>query len=138
MRFMQKARLVLATAAALGTLACSAFAASPVFPVDHDFYPYYPSLIKWNKSTLEFTPPSVCKGCHEKQFNEWSGSVHQLAFQDPIYQGELNKAVKAVGHDISRQCEGCHTAAAMVAGEIKGPGNVVDMAVKQAQFAARK
>ena len=32
-------------------------------------------------------------------------------------------AVKAVGHDITRQCEGCHSPAGMVTGEIKGPGN---------------
>jgi hypothetical protein len=48
--------------------------------------------------------------------------VHALAFQDPIYQGELNKGFKAVGHDVTRQCEGCHSAAGMVTGEIKGPG----------------
>jgi len=123
MKLRQKIRLFLATASALGTLTVSAMAASPVFQVDHEFYPYYPSLLKWNKSSVEFTPPGVCKDCHEKQYNEWSGSVHQLAFQDPIYQGELNKAVKAVGHDISRQCEGCHSPAGVVTGEIEGPGN---------------
>jgi len=48
--------------------------------------------------------------------------VHALAFQDPVYQGELNKAVKAVGHDIARQCEGCHTPAGVVTGEVKKPG----------------
>uniref|UniRef100_UPI00100A849A multiheme c-type cytochrome n=1 Tax=Geomonas oryzae TaxID=2364273 RepID=UPI00100A849A len=118
-----KAAFILATALAFATLAGSAIAASPVFDVDREFYPYYPSLIKWNKSTLDFTPPSVCQGCHEKQYKEWSASVHQLAFQDPVYQGELNKAVKAVGHEISRQCEGCHSPAGVVTGEIKGPGN---------------
>ena len=85
-----------------------AMADSSVFKVDRQFYPYYPSLIKWEKSKAEFTPPSTCKDCHEKQYKEWNGSVHSLAFRDPVYQGELNKAVKAVGHEISRQCEGCH------------------------------
>jgi hypothetical protein len=97
-------------------------AASTVFEVDPEFYPYYPSLIKWNKSSATFTDPAVCAGCHPDQFREWTGSVHALAFQDPVYQGELNKAVKAVGHDITRQCEGCHSPAGMVTGEIKGPG----------------
>lgn len=92
------------------------------FTVDKEFYPYYPSLIKWNKSKAEFTPPETCGGCHPQQYKEWNGSVHALAFQDPVYQGELNKAVKAVGHEISRQCEGCHSPAGMVTGEIKGPG----------------
>jgi len=92
------------------------------FDVDREFYPYYPSLIKWNKSSAGFTEPEVCAGCHPQQFEEWIGSVHALAFMDPIYQGELNKAFKAVGHDITRQCEGCHSPAGMVTGEVKGPG----------------
>jgi hypothetical protein len=105
-----------------GGFACSAFAESKVFNVDREFYPYYPSLIKWNKSNANFTSPDVCGGCHPKQYEEWAGSVHSLAFQEPVYQGELSKAYKAVGHEISRQCEGCHSAAGMITGEIKKPG----------------
>jgi hypothetical protein len=106
----------------LGGFLETVFAVSKVFDVDREFYPYYPSLIKWNKSNATFTPPETCRGCHPKQYNDWTGSVHALAFQDPIYQGELNKAVKAAGHNISRQCEGCHSPAGMVSGEIKKPG----------------
>ncbi len=36
-----------------------ALAAPPVFEVDHEFFPYYPSLIKWNKSNAEFTDPET-------------------------------------------------------------------------------
>jgi nitrate/TMAO reductase-like tetraheme cytochrome c subunit len=103
-------------------LTSGAFAAAAVFDYDREFYPFYPSLIKWNKSSAPFTPPETCAGCHEKQYREWNGSIHSLALKDPIYQGELNKAVKAVGHEISRQCEGCHSPAGMVTGEIKGAG----------------
>ncbi|MCL7487723.1 MAG: cytochrome c family protein [Desulfobulbaceae bacterium] len=110
--------VLLLTAGAAGTGYCQ----SKVFDVDRDMYPYYPSLIKWNKSHAGFTPPEVCGECHEQQYEEWTGSVHALAFKDPVYQGELNKAVKAIGHDISRQCEGCHSAAGVVTGEIKKPG----------------
>jgi hypothetical protein len=105
-----------------GVFISAAFADSKVFDVDREFYPYYPSLIKWNKSNANFTSPEVCSGCHPKQYEEWTGSVHSLAFQDPVYQGELSKAYKAVGHEISRQCEGCHSAAGMITGEIKKPG----------------
>lgn len=87
--------------------------------VDTEFYPYAPSLIKWDKSSAEFTEPQTCAACHPDQYEEWSNSVHALAFQDPVYQGELNAAVKAVGRDIAQQCEGCHTPAAMVQGELK-------------------
>jgi len=87
-----------------------------------NFYPYLPSLIKWNKSKADFTDPATCAECHPDKYEEWTGSMHALAFQDPVYQGELNAAIKAVGHDIAKQCEGCHTPAAVVKGEIKGAG----------------
>lgn len=90
--------------------------------VDKVFYPYAPSLLKWEKSKAEFTPPETCADCHPQQYKEWTGSVHALAFKDPIYQGEINKAVKAVGHDIARQCEGCHSPVGVVTGEVKAPG----------------
>ncbi|BCS53449.1 multiheme c-type cytochrome [Geobacter sp. SVR] len=109
---------------ALVVMASMAHAAAehPVFPVDRDFYPYYPSLMRWEKTAAPFTPPEVCGGCHQTQHREWNGSVHQLAFQDPVYQGELNKAVKAVGHEVSRQCEGCHSPIGVLTGEVKQPG----------------
>ena len=97
-------------------VAGAAAASSPVFEVDREFYPYYPSLIKWNKSDVPFNEPKTCGGCHSKQYREWNGSVHSLAFKDPVYQGELNKGVKAVGHEISRQCEGCHSPVGMITG----------------------
>src|SRR5512145_3033000 len=100
----------------------TATAAPTYFPVDREFYPYYPSLIKWERSGAGFTEPEVCQGCHPQQYDEWNGSVHALAFLDPLYQGELNKGFKAVGHEVTRQCEGCHSPAGMVTGEIKGPG----------------
>lgn len=91
-------------------------------PVDKNLFPYDPSLVNWEKTSAPFTPPETCAECHPQQYEEWTASVHALAFKDPIYQGELNKAVKEVGHEISRQCEGCHSPMGVVTGEVKGPG----------------
>ncbi len=123
--------LLLVCALPLLTLGLAFAEPPPVFDVDHDLYPLYPSLISYQKSGAEFTPPEVCGECHSKQYEEWTGSVHALAFKDPVYQGELNLAVKKAGHEISRQCEGCHTPAGVVTGEIKGPGlkGLSDMAM---------
>jgi len=85
-------------------------------------YPYYPSLMLYPQPQAKFTPPEVCAECHSEKYEEWTSSMHAMAFVDPVYQGELHKAVKAVGHEISKQCEGCHTPAGVVTGEIKGPG----------------
>lgn len=105
--------------------------ASEVFPVDKELFPYYPSLLNMDKGGVDFTPPKTCGGCHPEQFEQWQGSVHALAFVDPVYQGELNKAVKAVGTDVTRQCEGCHTPAGMMEGETDGAGfsGLSDMAM---------
>ena len=118
---MTKGMTAVACCLFFGAAASSALAGGPDLGLSKEF-PYYPSLLTWEKSGAGFTPPETCAECHPDQYQEWTGSMHALAFKDPIYQGELNKAVKAVGHDIARQCEGCHTAAAMMSGEIKGPG----------------
>lgn len=121
----RKSRLVSLAASALALVCAVAYAgsapASP-FKVDKELFKFYPSLIVYEKSKAGFTEPETCAGCHEDKYKEWNGSLHSMAFVDPVYQGELNKAVKAVGHDISRQCEGCHSPAGVVTGEIKGPG----------------
>ena len=111
---------LLLSAGLLLTVPLSAWAANT--QVDKKIFPYEPSLVRYEKSGVPFTDPATCAECHPDQYAEWRGSMHSMAFQDPVYQGELNLAVKAVGHDVARQCEGCHTAAAMVEGEIKGPG----------------
>lgn len=107
-------------------VSAAAFAAAPsassVFVVDHDFFKLYPSLMVYEKNSATFTEPDTCAGCHPKQYEEWHGSLHSLAFIDPVYQGEMNKAVKAVGKPIARHCSSCHTAAATVTGEVSGPG----------------
>jgi hypothetical protein len=114
--------MLLCVIALLTVFVGTSFGASKVFDVDQELYPYYPSLVKWNKSTVPFTPPETCGGCHSKQYEEWAGSVHALSFRDPVYQGELNRAIKEAGHEVARQCEGCHSPAAMVTGEIKKAG----------------
>jgi Cytochrome c554 and c-prime len=93
-----------------------------VFPVDRGLYPYYPSLLRYTPSKAAFTAPEMCWGCHQQQYQDWRGSMHAIAFRDPIYQGELNKATKAIGHDNARNCEGCHSPAGVVTREIKGAG----------------
>lgn len=117
---MHTKRSLLFATVALASLSSHAWASETL--VDPKMYPYDPSLIRYEKSGAEFNDPATCGECHPDQYNEWRGSVHSMAFKDPIYQGELNLAVEAVGHKVSRQCEGCHTAAAMVEGEIKGHG----------------
>jgi cytochrome c554/c'-like protein len=103
-------------------LTASATAGGGGLPVDRSLYPYYPTLLQSTPSKGGFMPPEVCAGCHPDKYKEWRGSMHALAFQDPVYQGELNKAVHAIGHENARNCEGCHSPGGVISGEIKGAG----------------
>jgi cytochrome c554/c'-like protein len=119
-------RCVVAAASVIGAIVLAAGASAAAdagsMPVDRSLYPYYPTLVQSSPSKLGFLPPEVCSGCHADKYREWRGSMHAIAFQDPIYQGELNKAVRVIGHDNARNCEGCHSPAGVVTGDIKGAG----------------
>jgi nitrate/TMAO reductase-like tetraheme cytochrome c subunit len=109
-------------AGAVARPAVGAAGKQDVFPVDRRLYPYYPSLLRYTPSKAAFTAPEMCWGCHKQQYEDWRGSMHAMAYRDPVYQAELNKAVQAIGHDNARNCEGCHSPAAVVTGEIKAAG----------------
>ena len=115
---MKRKYIALATGLAAGlvmtAVACLAQAAE-----EPELLSFKPSNLQWEKTKADFVAPQMttCAGCHPKQYEEWQGSMHSIAFQDPIYLGELNLAVKAVGKEITKQCEGCHTAGAFLMGE---------------------
>lgn len=112
---------LLLLAACTGAFAVSS-SSSSVFQVDRELFKFYPSLMVYEETKAGFTDPQTCAGCHQDKYDEWHGSLHSLAFIDPVYQGEMNKAVKAVGKPIGRHCSSCHTPAATVTGEVSGPG----------------
>ncbi|MDF1615106.1 cytochrome c family protein [Desulfurivibrio dismutans] len=99
--------------------------------VDPQLFPYNPSLLRYQPSQATFTPPQTCAGCHPRQYEEWTASMHALAWQDPVYQGELAKALDEVGPEVAKQCIGCHTPAGLVTGEVSGAGvsGLSDMAL---------
>jgi nitrate/TMAO reductase-like tetraheme cytochrome c subunit len=108
--------LAMGLAAWLALVATSGFAQDAEQP---ELLSFKPSNLQWEKTKADFTAPAIstCAGCHPRQYEEWQGSMHAMAFQDPIYLGELNLATQAVGKEITKQCEGCHTPAAFVKGE---------------------
>ena len=38
--------------------------------------------------------PATCGGCHEDHFQEWSGSMHAYAAEDPVFLA-MNRAASA-------------------------------------------
>jgi hypothetical protein len=59
-------------------------------------------------------------GCHSSFVNMWSESMHAKAISDPIYQYELELALRATDGALGPFCNSCHAPIASMAGEIDG------------------
>lgn len=74
----------------------------------------------------QFNAPSACGECHVTLHDEWRGSVHAVALQDPVFQAITKMFWDDAKNDGERhECEACikcHAPAAFGAGQITNPG----------------
>jgi len=86
-------------------------------------FPFYPSLLSTASgkpvSSTEFEDPGVCQSCHPAIYKQWNGSMHSVAFVDPVFQALWRIGVKETNGAVERLCAGCHSAIGTVAEEIK-------------------
>ncbi|MEM9222302.1 MAG: multiheme c-type cytochrome [Pseudomonadota bacterium] len=67
--------------------------------------------------------PAVCRNCHTKIFDEWSGSMHRLMGEsNPYYVVVEDLAAKEVGEPFRAWCMGCHAPQALLSGARKTEG----------------
>ena len=120
---MQRPSLRAATCILLALLstAVSAWATPRVPDAVWKFYPPHPCQVNWTESPFFFKPSQFCVTCHPKQFSEWSGSVHSLAFWDPAYKRALLKTAGMPGPQGARACDGCHSPVGSLGGVTPGP-----------------
>lgn len=59
-----------------------------------------------------------CATCHQREFEEWAGSLHAIADQDLVYEVtvDINSDLLRHGPEQARFCEGCHAPAEMLSG----------------------
>lgn len=75
---------------------------------------------KDRKLTAEdFEEPQACGKCHQRQMKGWNGSMHSLAFKDPVFQAEWALAHKATDGKALNDCGGCHTPIGVATGTVK-------------------
>ncbi|HXE94942.1 MAG TPA: cytochrome c family protein [Dongiaceae bacterium] len=94
--------------------------------VDRKKSPFYPSRAT---TTVEggylgidmFDTPETCQGCHQEIYNQWKGSMHSNAWNDPIYLALMRAASKATKGLTDNLCIGCHTPIGLLTGE-SSPG----------------
>lgn len=70
-------------------------------------------------SAEDFEEPKACGKCHQRQMKGWEGSMHSLAFKDPVFQAEWALAVKATEGKALNDCGGCHTPIGVSTGTVK-------------------
>lgn len=75
--------------------------------------PFPPSYITTDvgKELLvtDWSDPQICAGCHPRQWKGWNGSMHSIAFNDPVFQAEWALAEKEMKGELMNHCGGCHT-----------------------------
>lgn len=94
--------------------------------VDMKKSPFYPSRASTAKEggyldINMFDPPEICQGCHQEIYNQWKGSMHSNAWNDPVYLALMRAASKATKGLTDNLCIGCHTPIGLTTGE-SSPG----------------
>ncbi|HWU91349.1 MAG TPA: multiheme c-type cytochrome [Kofleriaceae bacterium] len=52
--------------------------------------------------------PSTCKDCHPKHFEQWSGSMHAYASDDPVFLAMNRRGQRETGGKLGDFCINCH------------------------------
>ncbi|MHB8841048.1 MAG: multiheme c-type cytochrome [Candidatus Aquicultor sp.] len=68
----------------------------------------------------QFIGSNVCMTCHSELHRQWSGSMHNNSFKDPLFQKVYEQAVKDTRGDsaIEAFCVACHNPIGFTSGEI--------------------
>ncbi|MGV6859401.1 MAG: multiheme c-type cytochrome [bacterium] len=82
--------------------------------IDEEKLPFPPMFVTTNKgqeklTELDFEDPSVCAGCHPKQYEGWKTSMHANSFKDPVYQALWDLGEKETNGGLMNECGICHS-----------------------------
>jgi len=70
---------------------------------------------------MDFPSARQCGGCHPKQYDEWSRSMHAYAQHSPIFEAFNLALVERTDGTVGSFCSRCHTPVGTTLGE---PGNL--------------
>ncbi len=68
-------------------------------------------------ASSDFQSPDNCQMCHDQLFDQWNGSMHALAWEDPVFQTLLAKGSVATDGLIDDFCTKCHVPIGVLSGE---------------------
>lgn len=75
-------------------------------------------------SEIDFPSAKMCAGCHPRQYNDWSGSMHAYAQHSPVFEAFNHTLVERTSGTIGTFCSRCHTPIGTMLGENESVPNV--------------
>lgn len=77
-----------------------------------------PDLLQDRDDTpLAFNHPDDCETCHETHVNEWRGSAHAYAMQDPVFRAMVQMGQAATEGKLGQFCVQCHSPTGLATGQ---------------------
>jgi hypothetical protein len=64
----------------------------------------------------ELLDPEQCKSCHPRHYEEWSGSMHAYAAEDPVFVAMNRRGQRETGNALGEFCVKCHAPMAVIEG----------------------
>jgi hypothetical protein len=71
-------------------------------------------------SVEELQDPATCKTCHPKHYEQWSGSMHAYASDDPVFLAMNARGQRDTGGALGDFCVKCHAPMALELGLASG------------------
>ncbi|HLK92009.1 MAG TPA: multiheme c-type cytochrome [Polyangia bacterium] len=71
-------------------------------------------------SAAELMDPATCKTCHPQQYQDWSGSMHAYATDDPVFRAMNQRAQRETSGALGTFCAKCHAPVAVAQGKTDG------------------
>jgi nitrate/TMAO reductase-like tetraheme cytochrome c subunit len=71
-------------------------------------------------SQAELMDPTTCKTCHLQQYQDWSGSMHAYATDDPVFRAMNQRAQRETNQALGTFCVNCHAPVAVQQGKTDG------------------
>ena len=71
-------------------------------------------------SQAELMDPLTCKTCHPQQYQDWSGSMHAYATDDPVFRAMNQRAERETNQALGTFCANCHAPVAVREGKTDG------------------
>lgn len=78
-------------------------------------------------SMRELADPASCQECHPDHYDQWSGSMHAYAAEDPVFRAMNARAQEETGGALGDFCVRCHAPVALALGLTTDGTNLDDV-----------